>query len=985
MSTKSDLQTLASFEPLRQQLLAAAKKFADDAHPLGQLLGAMIDDVQRATAEPLEIFPVCHHSPAAAVHMIRCLRERPPRVIFMEMCEDLRPLVDKLRDCTLPVALQAFAGQTDAFPKSWAPLSVVAPLTEFSAEYQAIAYALENADTELVFVDRSVDHIFQWMPQEEEELEKHLNKDEEQDQSPATTDEEAGPPPTHGAALGVQLGSVEPTLERFHEFLLRNAQVRSFAEWWDQYVEQAVIAADYDRYRQVLFLVGSLLRRLGRKKEDHESDRKRESFMWTRMKEHLAKRKLRPADALHICGAIHSVSDVAEYGAGSAARWDIPARTKTPWLYGLIPSSHAAIDWQFHFPPGTVTLAEATWHKTQRALDVKPFALAKAGSTAKTKKPAAKRPAVPVGTAVPATPATPADILNYLTRPPALTGEDEEQLLGWCVGVVELARNNGYLATTADSIAVYHTSLMLAQLRNRRHPTPYDFRDAAITCLEKDRTPKKRNIQRLCEVLLGGDRRGRVGFDSLPPLAQDVYTRLDVIRKVDKNFDLKSSKLSRALLDLKTHPELLPVSDLLWKLRYLFTKNHRADVLRPIMGEKALGKVPVQESWEVGIGRNQTPLIHLGYEGVTVEHVLERRLKADAFSADATPVTALAAAEDCILYLQSPRLTEEIGDHAVGLLVQETGAQSAPEVFERMRRLVHYFRSTPTGLPEWAKRFVTTGYSHYATLLPTAFADRGTAPDQVAGMLAFVFNLESLALSLGCNRSQLLIAVQQAAPGVQDPDKLGLLWSAEWVLGLRKVEQIREFFDHLFENRLALAAFPGYVSGFLLALKFTSLVVRLVVELLSRAFERLPDSVLMPWMPGLIMALRGHVDSVLPNLMKEASNCFPPTLAALRDWRPPWQAVPAATAPTVEAKAASVERGPEEAAVFALLAEHPATTDALARLLGVEPAWSRAAPAVAGAAPTPASGSVSPDEKGAHGLLAEHPQTAAALGALLGP
>src|SRR5262249_25093727 len=75
MSTKTDLQTLAPSEPLREQLLAAAKKFADDAHPLGQLLGSMIDDVQRATAEPLEIFPVCHHSPAAAVHMIRCLRE----------------------------------------------------------------------------------------------------------------------------------------------------------------------------------------------------------------------------------------------------------------------------------------------------------------------------------------------------------------------------------------------------------------------------------------------------------------------------------------------------------------------------------------------------------------------------------------------------------------------------------------------------------------------------------------------------------------------------------------------------------------------------------------------------------------------------------------------------------------------------------------------------------------------------------------------
>ena len=60
--------------------------------------------------------------------------------------------------------------------------------------------------------------------------------------------------------------------------------------------------------------------------------------------------------------------------------------------------------------------------------------------------------------------------------------------------VVELARKNGYLASTADSIAVYHTAVLLAQMRNRRHPSPYDFRDAAVTCLEKDRIPGKRNV-----------------------------------------------------------------------------------------------------------------------------------------------------------------------------------------------------------------------------------------------------------------------------------------------------------------------------------------------------------------------------------------------------------------------------------------------------------------------------------------------------------
>jgi hypothetical protein len=962
MKTAKELTQLAAFEPLRKQLLTAAKEFADHSKPLSALLGALVDDVHRAASEPLEIFPVCHHSPSAALHMIQRLTQRPPRVIFMELCEDMRPLLDKLRDCKLPVALQAFAGQTDAFPKTWTPLSVVAPITEFSAEYQAIVFALENPATELVFVDRSVDHVFQWMPQEEDELEKHLSKDAEQDENAGEAEEA---PPMHGAAVGVQMGDLEPTFERFHEFLLKNAQVRYFAEWWDQYVEQAVIGGDYATYRHVLFLVGSLLRRLGRKQEDHDSDRRRERYMWTRMKEHLAKHKIDPRDALHICGAIHSVSDVEEYGAGNDNRWEIPPRTGTPWLYGLIPSSYRAIDWQFNFPPGTVTLADASWEKSQRALNVKSFTLSKATSGAKAKKAPTK--SVPVAATPPPT-ANGDSLLNYLTRPPQLSSEDEEQLLAWCVGVTELARKNGYLASTADSIAVYHTSMLLAQLRNRRHPTPYDFRDAAITCLEKDFTPKKRNVQRLCEILLGGDRSGRVGFASLPPLAQDVVTRLAPLK-----VNLSASSIQRALLDLRERPDLLPCSDLLWKLRYLFNDNY---TVRPIMGERGLGHVPTQESWDIAIGKNQTPLIELGYEGVTVEQVLEKRLKAAAFAAKATPVSALAAAEDCILFLRSPRLTEEIGEHSVSLLVQETSAQSAPEVFERMRRLLHYYRSTPEGLPEWVKRFVTTGYSHYATLLPVAFADRGTTPEQIAGMLAFIFNLESLALSLGCNRSQLLIAVQQAGPVTDDPNKLGLLWSAEWVLGLRTVEQIREFFDHLFENRLAVAAFPGYINGFLLALKFTSLVVRVVVELMSRAFERLPDTVLMPWLPGLLASLRPHMATVLPTLLKEASGSFPGSLKALGTWQPPWEAKCAPAA--APAATPTAQRTGPEGAVHALLAENPSATNALAKLVGVEGSWTAAA-----AQPLPSASDLSDTEVRVKELLSAHPQSATALAALV--
>ncbi|MBF2066405.1 MAG: hypothetical protein IGS39_18595 [Calothrix sp. C42_A2020_038] len=95
-----------------------------------------------------------------------------------------------------------------------------------------------------------------------------------------------------------------------------------------------------------------------------------------------------------------------------------------------------------------------------------------------------------------------------------------------------------------------------------------------------------------------------------------------------------------------------------------------------------------------------------------------------------------------------------MGENAISQLKQETGVEEAPSVFELVRRLVHYYRATLTGLPSWIENFVITGYGHYATLLPQAFADRGTTPEQIAGMLGFIFTLESLALSIGCNRSQ---------------------------------------------------------------------------------------------------------------------------------------------------------------------------------------------------------------------------------------
>jgi len=779
----------------------------------------------------------------------------------MEACEDLRPLLEGLKECKLPVALQAFASNADAFPSRWAPLSLVCPLTEFSAEFQAIQYALKNPTTELVFVDRSVDHVFQWLPQEDDALDELIPEAPEEDEAAM-----------HGSAIGVEIGRLVPSFGDFHDLLLKNARVAHFSEWWDQYVDEAVIDADYDSYRQVMFMIGSLFRRLGTRKRERESDEQRERFMWTRMKEHLEAHRIDPADALYVCGAAHSASRVEEFGIASPVRWAIPERTATHWRYGLLPSSHSAIEHQFGQPGGAITLAEARWKKS------------------KARKPSSQ-----------------ATLATVMKEPPHPLPADAEELVASCARIVTLARKHGYLATTADSIAVYQTSILLANMRNRRHPTPYDFRDAAVTCIEKDRVPGKRSIERLCDMLLGGDRIGKIGYSSLPPLARDVLDRLAVLP-----IKLEARTIQRALLDFKQHPEYLPASDLLWKLRYLLP----SEVVRPIMGQRTLGHTAQQESWDVALGKYQSAVITLGYEGVTVEYVLERRLKQRAFGDAARTAAALEAAEDSLLFLGSERLTEELGDRATELMVLEPDVSQAQQIYARVTRLVHYYRAQPTGLPPWCRRFVTTGYSHYATLLPQAFSDRGVKPEDLTAMLQFILTLESLALSLGSERSQLVIALKQSAP--DDPPKRALLWSAECVVGLRQLPSLREFFGGLLNNELTLPSLPEFLNGFLLALSFTPLVAGLTVELLSKAFERVPDRVLMPWLPQLMMMLRPHAHEAVPALLKEAAASFP---RALQDgWVPPWEQIPSSRPQRREAPATSSRR---------LLEAYPATLAAL--------------------------------------------------------
>ncbi|MEY9928009.1 hypothetical protein ABH926_002643 [Catenulispora sp. GP43] len=911
----------APFDALRSQLQEAATRFADGPDALEGILLGIVDDVDRAVREPLEIFPVCHHSPASAIAMARRLQEKQPKAIYLELCEDMAPLLSELRNCKLPVAVQAFASEVDGFPLDWAPLSVIAPITEASAEYQAIAYALETPGVEIVLVDWSSDHVFQWDPR------SSGTDGADGAADPAEPSEEAG---LHGDAVGVEIGDLRPRFAELEEHLLRHGRVRHWSEWWHQYVETPLGDADHDTYRQVMLLIGSLFRRLA-PGDPHRVrvDEDRERYMWTRIREHLTATGTDPADSLYVCGAFHAASRVAEFGVEGTDTFEITPRSATKWRHGLIPSSHAAIEAQFGLAPGSVSIAATTWGTNLKRTGVKPFRLeGQAGVKKTAAKPKKAKKAV-ASAAVPApVPATgPSDRLSgFLRRPPVLDRLDEAELLGWSVDIVRSARRNGYLASTADAIAVFETSILLAGMRDRAKPTPYDFQDAAVTCIEKDSVPGRRDVRRLVETMMGGDRVGQVGYDALPPLARDVHDRLAPLR-----LNLEQRGVKRALLDIAGQPALAQCSDVLWMLRRLLPDG----AARPIMGERKLGERSLQESWDLAIGTHQRALIELGYEGVSVEQVLEQRLRRKANSPQATAAVVLEAVEDALLYLGSHRLADELGTRALQVLSAERSVDDAPEVLRRIRRLLAFYRTTEPVLPGWIETFVKTGYAHYCTLLPTAFASDDVGVRQVAAMLGFLFSMESLALSLGCDRSQLELAVAQAHP--EEAEKIALFWAARVQLGTLSRGELRDRCEELLGNPLVLPAYPRYISGLVHALEPVPGLVDFVVEAVSNAFGRLPDSVLLPWLPSLITALRKSGADLASLLVREAGRVFPARLDVLDAWVAPWKGEAADPAVVSQRRAARRDSG---GPVAELLQAYPATCDAVAGLLGCEGEWS---------------------------------------------
>ena len=135
----------------------------------------------------------------------------------------------------------------------------------------------------------------------------------------------------------------------------------------------------------------------------------------------------------------------------------------------------------------------------------------------------------------------------------------------------------------------------------------------------------------------------------------------------------------------------------------------------------------------------------------------------------------------------------------------------------------------------------------------------------------------------------------------------------------------------------------------------------------------------MPWLPGMILMLRQHGESVLPTLLKEASTQLPAQLGDLADWRPPWEVAPSAPPPAPSTEALT-GLSPEEQAAAGLLADYPAALLAVARLVGIETEPPRVDHSSTASSPSPSS-AVPPESRESEvaALLEQYPQTLRAL------
>ncbi|MCE9563203.1 MAG: DUF5682 family protein [Planctomycetes bacterium] len=363
--------------------------------------------VDAVLSEPLYWFPVRHHSPTTARHVKSALLARKPKVIFIEGPFESNHLIPFITDTATapPVAIYSsyrddsnvlgLNGVASAGPDIPARFGVWYPMTAYSPEYVAMKTA-NTIGAEVVFIDLPHHALIQ--PHDSAEKEKST------------------PPPA---------GPNEDTLittSGFYQHLASAAGFKSWDEAWDTLFENPH-GNDHEAFRREMATFCCAARATSdHAAEQHSGTFERERHFMKVIRETLAAKKLKPEQAMVVCGGFHLFLDRKDK--------KLPPPCPAGTVYTtVVPYSHFRVSEMAGYGAGN---RAPQYYQTC-------FDLVDAGRA-------------------------------------------EDIALEHAIAVLRLVRKAGDPLSTADAIAITHHAAMLARLRGRAHPTLDDIHDALITC-----------------------------------------------------------------------------------------------------------------------------------------------------------------------------------------------------------------------------------------------------------------------------------------------------------------------------------------------------------------------------------------------------------------------------------------------------------------------------------------------------------------------
>src|SRR5262245_41310605 len=364
---------------------------------------AVARQVEAVLSEPLYWFGVRHHSHTVARHLASALVSRRPNLIFIEGPHEASDLVQYVVDAKTepPVAIYSSYRDDDnalglngiLSPAADIPARLAAwyPLTAYSPEYVAMKTATATG-AEVVLID--LPHYALVKPYQ--------------------ADAQKPPPVTSDDRLITTSG--------FYQQLAAAAGFKSWDEAWDTLFENPN-NEDHEIFRREMATFCCAVRMTAdAATEVALGTAERERHFLKVIRETLASRKLRPEDALVVCGGFHLFLDR-----------DDSASPPSP-------------------PAGTVYTT------------VVPYSFFRVSEMA----------GYGAGNRAPQFYQTCFDLIG--------AGRAGDIAMEHAIAVLRQMRKSGEPLSTADAIAITHHAGMLARLRGRGHATLDDIEDALITC-----------------------------------------------------------------------------------------------------------------------------------------------------------------------------------------------------------------------------------------------------------------------------------------------------------------------------------------------------------------------------------------------------------------------------------------------------------------------------------------------------------------------